>query len=616
MNEKGIRLFDQNEALPEPIGRHKRADCTHSLSGIVGKALDHRKGIAWLLRQSRRGNASLRRILPGQIPKNLPSTQTDSPVARAKKTGPTETCSEQEGFPIVGIGVSAGRLEVHQIELELQNEELRRTRLALQTAVDRYVELYDFSPAGHLTLDQKRVIQEANLRAGTLLGIPRGELIRQPIIKFIAPNGQGVFARHLQDAFRTGARQSCDLPLFQPGGATPVIHLESQAFPDEKGPQTYCRIALFDITERKHAEEVRHKSEERLRAIMDNSPALIFLKDLEGRYVQINRRLEEVFHLASRNIIGKTDEEIFSPEQAAAFRANDRKVLEAGVATEFEEVALHDDGPHTSIVLKFPLLNAQGQPYALCGIVTDITERRRAEKQLQETVDRVRTLSQRLNAVREEERTRIARELHDELGVRLTCLKLDLARLQSSNGKSLLTSGKRGEKIRSMITEVDATIASVQRLMADLRPGILDDLGLVAAIEWQCQDFERRSGIRCLCEATQEQIILDPSCATAAFRICQETLTNVMRHANATFVRVLMTQVNGDLLLEIQDDGRGISAEKLTDSASLGHLGMRERASSLEGQVEIAGWPGKGTNVTLGLPIAATKSRSRIESSK
>jgi PAS domain S-box-containing protein len=548
--------------------------------------------------------------------KYLPSTQTDSPVARAKKTGPTETCSEQEGFPIVGIGVSAGRLEVHQIELELQNEELRRTRLALQTAVDRYVELYDFSPAGHLTLDQKGVIQEANLRAGTLLGIPRGELIRQPIIKFIAPNGQGVFARHLQDAFRTGARQSCDLPLFQPGGATPVIHLESQAFPDEKGPQTYCRIALFDITERKHAEEVRRKSEERLRAIMDNSPALIFLKDLEGRYVQINRRLEEVFHLASRNIIGKTDEEIFPPEQAAAFRANDRKVLEAGVATEFEEVALHDDGPHTSIVLKFPLLNAQGQPYALCGIVTDITERRRAEKQLQETVDRVRTLSQRLNAVREEERTRIARELHDELGVRLTCLKLDLARLQSSNGKSLLTSGKRAEKIRSMITEVDATIASVQRLVAELRPGILDDLGLVAAIEWQCQDFERRSGIRCLCEATQEQIILDPSCATAAFRICQETLTNVMRHANATFVRVLLTQVNGDLLLEIQDDGRGISAEKLTDSASLGLLGMRERASSLEGQVEIAGWPGKGTNVTLRLPIAATKSRSRIESSK
>jgi signal transduction histidine kinase len=164
-----------------------------------------------------------------------------------------------------------------------------------------------------------------------------------------------------------------------------------------------------------------------------------------------------------------------------------------------------------------------------------------------------------------------------------------------------------------MTAEVDATIAAVQRLVAELRPGILDDLGLVAAIDWQCRDFQRRSGIRCFCEATQEMIDLDPSCATAAFRIFQETLTNVLRHAKATFVRVLVTQVNGDLLLEIQDDGQGISAGKVNDSASLGLLGMRERASSLGGQFEIAGWPGKGTTVTVRLPLAGSEKVLRID---
>jgi PAS domain S-box-containing protein len=612
--------------------------------------------------------------------------------------------------------------------------------------------------------------------------------------------------------------------------------------------------SLRYAAERARMEEALRQSEKRLRAIMDNSPALMFLKDMEGHYLLVNRKFEEVFHLQSRNLLGKTDEEIFPSEQAAAFRANDRKVLEAGTAMEFEEVVLHDDGPHTSIAMKFPLHNAQGQCYAIGGVATDITDRKRVEEaharlaaivesshdaivsvsrglitswnpaaerlfgysaqeilgnpvnllapphrseeqerifervsrgervqdfettrwrkdgslvdvaltvfpvksaeghiigysgivrditdrkraeeerqkllsdkllllestgegiygvdlqgrctfvnkaaarmlgyqpdellgqnmhglvhhhrldgspyrseecriygvllsgrgvhvddevmwrkdgtafpvvyssfpvreqeritgavvaftditdrkrteeQLRDTLDRARTLSQRVNAVREEERTRIARELHDELGVRLTCLKLDLARLQSVNGKPSLTPHKMAARIRSMTAEVDATIVSVQGLVAELRPGVLDDLGLVAAIEWQCQDFERRSGIRCCCEARKGDIQLDRPQATAAFRICQEALTNVARHAKATSIRVLVEQLNGDLLLEIQDNGRGIPVEKLTDSASLGLLGMRERAASLGGRIEISGQPGKGTTVMLRLP--------------
>ena len=152
-----------------------------------------------------------------------------------------------------------------------------------------------------------------------------------------------------------------------------------------------------------------------------------------------------------------------------------------------------------------------------------------------------------------------------------------------------------------MSAEVDTTIAEVQRLAAELRPGVLDNLGLVAAIEWQCQDFERRSGIRCLCEASFDEIKISPSRATAAFRICQEALVNVARHAKATFVRVLVKESGDGVLIEIQDNGQGIPPEKLNDAASLGLLGMKERSMAIGGSLEIAGWSGKGTTVTLRL---------------
>src|SRR5262249_6134013 len=133
------------------------------------------------------------------------------------------------------------------------------------------------------------------------------------------------------------------------------------------------------------------------------------------------------------------------------------------------------------------------------------------------------------------------------------------------------------------------------------RPGVLDDLGLVAAIEWQCQDFERRSGIRCLCEASFDEIKISPSRATAAFRICQEALTNIARHAKAAFVRVLIKENDANILIEIPATGPGTPAEKLNDASSLGLLGMKERSMAMGGSLDIGGWPGKGTTVTLRL---------------
>jgi signal transduction histidine kinase len=182
----------------------------------------------------------------------------------------------------------------------------------------------------------------------------------------------------------------------------------------------------------------------------------------------------------------------------------------------------------------------------------------------------------------------------------MACLKMDLARMQSMRGDA--SPAKLEEKILSMTEQVDTTIAAVQDLVAELRPGVLDDLGLVAAIEWQCRDFERRSGIRCLVDFKQEDIPLDSVRATAAFRICQEALTNVLRHAAAKEIRVRLELIDRQLLLEIQDDGQGISPEKVCDARSFGLLGMRERADAVGGVLRIVGLPGLGTTVTLRLP--------------
>lgn len=387
------------------------------------------------------------------------------------------------------------------------------------------------------------------------------------------------------------------LQLLQAGAQEYLVKAEMTA--------SLLRRSLRYAVERKRAEVHLRRSELFLESIVENIPHMIFVKDAHQlRFVRFNKAGEELLGHTRQNLIGKSDYDLFPKDEADFFTGADRDVLKNRELLDISEEPILTKGKglrylHTK---KIPILDESSQPLYLLGISEDITERKRAETQLQRSFELLRTLSQRLDVVREEERTRIARELHDELGVRMTCMKMDLSRLLAMMRESLFPREKMEEKIRSMNAEVDATIAEVQRLAAELRPGVLDDLGLMAAIEWQCQDFERRSGIRCLCEAAFDEIKISPSRATAAFRICQEALTNIARHSKATFVRVLVKENGDDVLIEIQDNGTGIPPEKLNDPGSLGLLGMKERSMAIGGRLDIAGWPGNGTTVTLRLP--------------
>jgi signal transduction histidine kinase len=237
-------------------------------------------------------------------------------------------------------------------------------------------------------------------------------------------------------------------------------------------------------------------------------------------------------------------------------------------------------------------------------------EHRKAEEQLRESHEQLRALSMYLQTVREEERTSIAREVHDELGQALTSCKLDLSWLANRlpRGQKVLL-----EKARELSAQMDSTIQTVRRISTELRPGVLDHLGLAAALEWQANEFQNRTGIRCDVRSNLRETQLDQNLNTTLFRIFQETLTNVIRHAGATRVTAHLKQTDGRIILEVEDNGRGITRSEISNTLSMGLLGMRERAALLGGWFKIGRLaPGKGTRVRVSIPVPRPAS-SRIE---
>jgi PAS domain S-box-containing protein len=218
--------------------------------------------------------------------------------------------------------------------------------------------------------------------------------------------------------------------------------------------------------------------------------------------------------------------------------------------------------------------------------------------------DQLRALTAHVEAIREDERTSVAREIHDVLGQALTALKMDIAWL----GRNLDGEGSWRPKLGEMSTITDELIDCVRRISADLRPGVLDDLGLGAAIEWQAQEFQRRTGTTCVVHSNLGEVRFDRDLGTAVFRIFQEALTNVARHANASHVDVRLEQDEGRIRLSVRDDGKGISADALASSGSLGLLGMRERARRLAGTLVISSNEAAGSCLVLDLPLRTRSS--------
>jgi PAS domain S-box-containing protein len=361
-----------------------------------------------------------------------------------------------------------------------------------------------------------------------------------------------------------------------------------------------------EIMRRIQMEKDLIESQRFVHRIADATPNLLYLYDvIENRNVYINSRIKD--------ILGYSPEEI-KKMKSAFFK----KLLHPGDASVIDSLWKRFSTASEGDIIEseYRLKNYSGEwrwfysrdivfkrtsdglLKLVLGISQDVTQRKLFEEELKSSRERLRRLLAHLQSVREDERTRISREIHDELGQALTALKMDLSWLIKRLGKEqkpIL------EKAHLMSKLIDMNIQTVKRISAELRPGLLDDLGLTAALEWQAEEFRKRTGIKCGVLIRPDDIELDRDLATAIFRIFQETLTNVVRHAKADKVRVSLKRNEDTLAFQVRDNGRGISERQISSPKSIGLIGMRERVHFFGGTMEITG--DKGTTVTVTIPI-------------
>ena len=402
----------------------------------------------------------------------------------------------------------------------------------------------------------------------------------------------------------------------------------SRAIPmlDDRGVIVEWFGAASDVTQRKRTEEALRQlnatleqrvtertlalqqSEGRFRSFLSNASNLAFMKACDGRYLYVNRRFEEAFQLEENEIIGKTDVELFSREQAELFQGNDHRVLAAGKAVEFEEAALYADGRHTSIVVKFPLRDGAGQVYAIGGIVTDITDRKKTELMLQqnqlvlqEQRQELQRLTAQLLTAQDSERQRIARDLHDDFGQRLVALVLDVAVLERNPPLMPELLSNSLESVREELAQLSNDL---RQLAHRLHPSLLKHAGLQAALEEFVQHAMQRTGLHIKLKINNVPDSLPHNLVTCLFLVCQESLQNVAKHAKATDVLVKLSGSSRMIGLSVTDNGTGFDVQdKSRHQKGMGLISMQERLRLLNGCLNIHSRAANGTKVCAWIPF-------------
>jgi PAS domain S-box-containing protein len=371
---------------------------------------------------------------------------------------------------------------------------------------------------------------------------------------------------------------------------------------------TFLTVALLTATF-----DRLQKARVLLEELFEQAPQAVALMSADYRVVRVNKEFTRIFGYSPKEAIGRHLREMIVPDnlQDEVQKFND--ILASGQRVETEAVRRRKDGSRLYVSIVHVPVSLPGGEVARYAIFRDITERKLAEEKLRATTEQLRALSARLQSAREEEATRIAREIHDELGGALTSLRWDLEDIDgpTSETRDRLDLQERRKKIVSMTRLIDTTINTVRRIASELRPIGLDDLGLVAAIELHARKFQDRTGIIIECDCTEQSFELSQEQSTAIFRIFQEALTNILRHARATRVTIQTQEENEEFILTIIDNGRGITDEEKSGQLTLGLLGMRERAHLIGGRIEIIGHGGKGTVVIVRIPISGSEPDSR-----
>lgn len=411
------------------------------------------------------------------------------------------------------------------------------------------------------------------------------------------------------------ARYAVEFRLRHKDGSFRWIFTQAKVLRDPGGRPTRMLGCHVDITERKRAEMALGESEQRLRNILDTMFVFVGLINLDGEIVDVNHAPLAAAELRREDVLGRTVAESFWFAHAPAVQEQVRAALARAARGE----TMRDDylirvggGQQITIDTTFaPLRDAAGRVTQIVGSAVDITARKQAEQKVVESREQLRALLARLRRAREEERTRVAREIHDELGQLLTALKMDVRWLERKLSEPGLPPALNPLLDRAVAASelADATIATVQKIALELRPGTLDKLGLAAALAEEARRFQERSGVECVVTVADSWPSLPAEIEGELFYICQEALTNVARHARAKRVAIALWACGENLNLEVSDDGSGLGEAELREPHSLGLIGMRERAVQCGGTVEFSRNEPRGTRVAVRVPKAAAASR-------
>ncbi len=394
--------------------------------------------------------------------------------------------------------------------------------------------------------------------------------------------------------------------VLHPDGKVKVLKANAIVIRDEEGKAVRMLGLNRDITEQKDLEEELRKATEELDTIFHAIPATVWYKNTKNCFIRVNKAAADLLGMTVDEINGKTAYDLFPANEADQFYRDDLEVIKSGVPKLdiIESVPLPTGDLKWVNTDKIPQKDENGNITGIIVISSDISELKKSYKALEDEIDQrkkveeqLRNLYLNLQAMREEERTGIAREIHDELGQIMTAIKMDVAWMN----KKYSADETIFEKTLSMLRLIDVTIKSIRKICTELRPGILDHLGLGAAINWQAQEFQNRTGILCKV-SIEEDIEVDGDQSTALFRIFQEALTNVMRHADATEVTVSLEDGGDKIKLEVRDNGKGISETAMLKPNSFGLLGMRERVYPWKGIVNILSSLNNGTIIEVILP--------------
>ncbi|HNU13871.1 MAG TPA: PAS domain S-box protein [Chitinophagaceae bacterium] len=491
-----------------------------------------------------------------------------------------------EGLIVSALGVTRDITERRKAEEELiKSKETRE--LVMNSALD-----------GIITVGKDQRILSWNPQAKGIFGWSENEVVGKKLAEVVIPerfrniHNMG-FSRYLETGDSPVLNRLLEVTGLHSSGREFNVELIIREIKSEEGD--FLCTFVRDITERKKAELALRLSEEKYRTLIEQAADAIALYDAKGKILEANTSASKLLGYTKKELSVMNLTEILLEEEIKENPVQ-YDVLSAGHSTVKLRRMRRKDG---SVVVT-EVRSQQLPDGRFLSVVRDMTDRIKAEEELKASYKAVRKLTAHLQNIREEERTSIAREIHDELGQQLTVLKMDVSWL---NKKFHGTDEKANQRLKELLSMIDETVKSVRRISSQLRPSLLDDLGLTAAMEWQLSEFEKRAGIKTKLITPEEEVDLSDAVKTALFRIFQESLTNVARHSRAKNVTVVLRKDDHTFILSITDDGKGFDINKVADKRTLGILGMKERSSMIGGTYEINSTPGGGTSVIISVPV-------------